>query len=588
MAKPRPYVVKGHDLVPVCRIHVYGTPSIPELARNYAAAARPPVHWCGRDPELRGTDQPHAILGKDAFQLKDAFGNNLPDPKRSKWQVLSARVNLVRQWNTASANFQLAHPLLDYEHVEVPPIELNDIVVIEMGYLQHLNQTMAKSYNPKTREECQTDYNRFMGDVVFCGVVDTITERGGSGDHDGVVWTVKCRDHMRWLADNKIVATYRPAISKELNRAFVIRDLCYLGAQIDTVQWETGYNERGVFERQPKLNAAGEILPAKRGPDNSYIRLGNIEVSSRADQLPVELGTQNRGMWILDKHPLQVIKHFSLVETTPREMWADHRTGQIHWTMRRTDATRLFSPDPEISASRQFFYRFPADRANILSYTNEESIAGTVTHFTITSPQAVQGNTGTKNLYAESPMALLKNPRTGAYLRPMTRNRFVFDDTGTTEESTKGVAGALFHTWGRTLDTGMVMVLGDPGLEIGEAVQLFNTGLGGRRSLRGQKNHYDGDANSVTPGGSYTDVEYNPEGIHRVESIQHLFAVGGVKHGYTTVFAFGPVDEDTGDPPRLIKDEAGLNQVFAVDANGKFVNFIDVGLYINETETLES
>lgn len=567
-------LIQNHTLAPVCRVHVYGTIADVEMTKpeGYRNAAVPPLPWCGPQ-DLKGNRQPHAILGKEPRLLLDAFGKQVGAPNIGvpiEWYVLSCRVNQTRQWDCSSANFQIAHPIRGEEEIHVPPIRPNDVIVIEMGYLPSPHSKMSQ------QGSANTDYSRFAGDIVFYGVVDTIVERAGAGGTDGIVFTVKARDQMRWLTDTKIRSPYAPGLMESYDRAFVIRDLLLLGSQIDTIQWKTNRTVTPfgmpAVERVPLRPAGNEnmLLPALRQESNSYIRLGNIEKSSRKDAIKFEAGEHPKGMTIIDKFPIQVIKHFLLVENAPRELWADQRTGHIHCQNRRTDARRLFSSVEKISATRQYFYRFPAARANVMSYNAEWSVAGVVTHFTLTNPQNNFGTNAVKDLYAESPMAMLKDPHTGAYLRPMTRNRFAYDDTLNQADAPVGIVGALFHIWGRALTTGMVMVLGDPTLGIGEAVQLYNMGYFGRRHLSGGKNQDGGSATELIAG-IYSDAEKNPEGVFRVEAVQHLFGVGGYKRGYVTVFATGPVDEDTGaaevsgGPARFIKTDADYNKLFYPD-----------------------
>lgn len=609
---------------PFCRVHVYSANHQEMEKGNYFTSAMAVKHWAGlaglKARNWTLAEIPHTILGREGVNKKtDASKAVITDPHR--WSILNARVVLTRHWNCSSFNFQIAHPVdpcVVIHKYMTPPIKPNDVVVIEMGY----TQAMAASV---TKANGQTDWfhptlnpgGRAHGDVVFVGVVDTIQERAGSGEADGIVFTVKGRDQVRWLADQKFRAHYAPTTTQDLNRAYVIRDLLYHSTMIDEVKFasaqdattanfgddqgsSTAFNQRSnvdpvtgrVTIRTPDTAGpqsaegtggqpgTGPPIPATPGANNSYIRLGMIEFSSRVDKPPTNADGKNETpvqMLIMDKFPLAVIKHYSLVETAPRELWADPRTGNIHWMNRRTDARRLYSPNKEVASTRQYYYRFPQSRANIQSATNEWSVAGVVTHFTICNPMTGQGDAGMTQIFAESPTATLRDPHTGGYLRPMTRNRFVYDDT-LTEGSDVAVSilGALFHIWGRAIQTGMVMIEGDPTLEIGEAVQLFNMGFFSRRS------HTDGVAagtvgqTDATDEENYTDLLTNPEGIHRVEAVQHLFAVGGVHRGYSTVFVYGPVDEDTGQAgggfaengqldaasaPRFIRTDADFNRI---------------------------
>jgi hypothetical protein len=569
----RQQLMQAVSAMPVCRVHVYSSTGVANMAADYRTAAMLPLHWCGVNAPDPGA-LPFAVLGREAIQYFDQRdGKKLPRAMPIQWEILEARVNRTRHWNCSSASFQIAHPIWNENDLHVPPVMPNDVIVIEMGYTVGPYSRVSYREGEEGQPGGRTNYKRFTGDVVFYGIVDTITERGGSGDTDGVVWTIKARDAMSILADNKIRGNFKGlegtgSVGTISNRAYAIRDIIWAGSRIDYVVWQDtaridgikNPNSRGPlpvsldetgkalrFRQAYRENKDSGLADAPAGPRNTYLRIGNIQKSTRSDNL--EQG--NPGISAMDKFPLQLLKHMCLLEEAPRELWADHRTGAIQCLTRFTDARRLkpsTGDNPQQQAKRQYFYRFPADRANILSYTNEWSTAGTVTHFILSNPNPQSNNTA--DLYAESPYALLKDPHSERYLRPMTRNRFAYDDTlgkDNNAATSEAVAGALFSVWGRTLESGTVMVLGDPTLEIGEAVQLFNTGLFGRRAADPKiPQLFEGG----TYDGVYADIATNPEGIQRVEAVSHLFGVGGVKRGYVTVFVFGPVDPDTGGPTK--------------------------------------
>lgn len=550
-------LIQNRSLTPVCRVHVYGAP-LYVLAQpgRWQEGSKLPISWAGKNPGSGSVDVPDAIMGKEPFvwaKNQGVSGEPIPD----NWAVLDARVNRTRQWNCSSAIVHVACPLKAGEPLKRPPVRPNDVIVIEIGYTaSHLTQ-VSRGSSAAGPYKAQTDYRKFLGDAVFYGIVDSIKERDGSGANDGVVWTIQARCPMRFLADNKIRANYRPpGIGQNgSNRVAVIRDLLYLGSLIDYVEWESdGIPQGGKITkggtgladtlqlRRPKQNPSHEnmLKDAEVSPKNSYLTLGLLEKSTRSDVLAPEIADTLQGMRIMDKFPLDVIKHFSLVESAPRELWADPRTGNIHWMARRTDMRRLRSTDVDEAATRQYFYRHPADRANILGGTQEWSTIGTVTHFILTNPLAnAQGGKGVTDLYAESPHAFLRDPHSGTPLRPMTRNRFAYDDTLTEADSPRAVLGALFEIYSRALQTGMIQVPGDPTLDIGEAVQIFNTGLFGRSSFAdvptGQQVRVNG-----------SNYGLQQDGVFRVEAVQQLFAVGGPARGYTTVFVYGPADPDTG------------------------------------------
>jgi hypothetical protein len=303
------------------------------------------------------------------------------------------------------------------------------------------------------------------------------------------------------------------------------------------------------------------LKPANFGPDNSYIKLGTIEASKR-EEIIIPDEQNQAGIVIMDKFPLNVIKHFSLIETAPKELWANPKDGRINWMTRRSDLRNLKN-NP---ISRQYFYMYPPERANILSYTNEWTTAGTVTHFTVSNPLApVNNNPQTAEIYTESPTAYLTDPHTGLPLRNITRNRFIYDDTlvAGNDQGAEQVAAAMFNIWGKSIQAGMVTVAGDPSLEVGEAVQLFNTGLLGRRYHPAVPKTLDNTYDA-------TESAYI-EGTYRVEGLTHLFAIGGVGQGYKTVFIFGELDPPTGSINRQILNDNELTDVEKID-NTKYLN----------------
>lgn len=532
------------------------------------------------------TSWPYAILGREALAYYDGDGKRIRNRQTKntsampiQWAVLNARVNITRQWNCSSASFQIAHPITNTEDLHLPPIMPNDVVAIEMGYIESPLVRVANY-------DGSTNYKVFTGDVVFYGCVDSVVERGGAGESDGVVFTVKCRDMMRYLNDNKMRGTIYPAAVYKSNRAFLIRDLIYRGAAIDPVvftqdrEGPPDTSQTMPAGREGKRDAKGYTEPAQYGPNNCYVNIGLIERSSRAEAANPDLeGNTASGMVVVDKFPLQMIKHYSLMEDYPREIFADPRTGTINWVARRTDARRLFSSDPREASKRQYFYRYPTDRANILQYNTEWSTHSTITHFILTNPRNDGTNHNVLDLVTESPYAILRDPNTGRYLRPLSRTRFVYDETITTstidQKRYKAVLGALYFTLGRAIEVTTMVVPGDPTLNVGEAVQIFNTGMFGRRFNSKGQNAYGGDATSTTgkqaeagQGATitrsvYSDLTHNPEGIHRVEAVQHMFAVGGIKRGYVSVVLCGPVDFEgyTETSNRVIKSEPDMDAI---------------------------
>jgi hypothetical protein len=568
-------MIQNQTGVPICRVHVYKR----DQKKQYREAAKVPYHWAGPlNAESGASDpleKPDMVIGVGGMYLKHPNASINGRSDRMPWHVLTARVNLTRQWSCSSANLQIAAALDGSPQVWHSPIAPNDLIVIEMGYVQSLNTRVA--FTDEGASMGNTNYANFSGDVVFYGVVDTVKERGGSGEADGIVYTILARDMMSFLVDNKIRGQYAPKSTELFNRAYVIRDLIWHGGAIDHVLWEPapqtdtdGNRVEGDVDT-PGLREAKKIgdfvQAAEFGPDNCIVKIGRIERSLRVD-VPSSM-TQNpeSSIVLMDRFPLDVIKHFSLVETAPRELFADHRTGEIHWMFRRTDVRRM--TDATQRPYRQYFYRFPSERANIISYTMEWSTAGTVTHFTITNPLShIQEAKSVSDIYAESKTAELIDPHTGAKMRPVIRNRFVYDDTLFSPSEAGFVADSLFHIWGRAIQTGMIMVPGDPTIEIGEGVQIFNTGLFGRRLFAQEDGLEQLGPASLVDTEQGADAPVNPEGAFRVEAVTHMFATGGAQQGFKTVFVVGPPDDDTGEPKRLIKTDTDLENIYIIDIGG--------------------
>lgn len=559
-------MIQSTTAVPVCRVHIYKSKDTKEP--RSPSASKIPINWAGAD-QTTG-DTPYCVIGKEGKYLQ-ARTKDGPRAAGSStgWEVLDARVNLTRQWQCSQAMVQIARPLNIWARPEAPPVRPNDIIAIEMGYIKGLDTKVSLPNG-------NTNYDVFAGDCVFYGMVDTVKERGGSGEKDGIVVSILARDMCSYLVDNKIRGQYRPNVLAKYNRAFIIRDLIWRGAAIEHVEWQLAddgksYKLSPAGLRVPvKVTQNGEelIKPAKFSESNCYLRIGTLEKSQR-DEVKIPEESNQYGIALMDKFPLDVIKHFSLIETAPRELWADPKTGNINWMFRRTDARRLIkNPD-----TRQYFYLYPPERANISSYTFEWSTAGTITHFTLTNPLASSTNEKkTAEIYAESPTAILFDPHTHEPLRPITRNRFVYDDTLVGDDGKNEViVQSLFNIWGRAIEAGMVMVPGDPSLNIGEAVQIFNTGLFGRR-------YHEADPKTLVNEYNPDNItDPNPEGIYRVEAITHLFAIGGVANAYKSVFVVGPVDTNTGaaETKRLMQTDADWKTVQRIDIN----DMIDNGNY---------
>jgi hypothetical protein len=547
-------LIQNRTMVPFCRVFVYT--GLKVLGENVRPTPK----------EIGVYRWDESQIGKHDYVLGDGTSSE------GSWQVLNCRVNETRQFGSSSMLLQIGRNDSAHTPPEHPPIRPNDVIRIEMGYVKGLDTIVIE--------------RTASSDVVFTGMVDSVKERLGSGEQDGKVFTIMARDFLSILVDNKIRGTYAAPANSDFNRAYMIRDLILRGSAIDYVKWKMNEDKNAYLLdaqglRQPEYmqaensNSMDMVQPASYDLNNSYLNFGSIEKSQRQDQINLTDGLGNK-ITLMDRFPLDLVRHFSLIEQQPRELWADRKNGRIHWMCRRTDMRTL----KETPYLRQYFTKYPRERVNIISATMEWSTAGTITHFTLTNPLAsTTGEKRVADIYVESPTALLLDPHTGLPLRFITRNRFIYDDTltATTGADAASIAGALFNIWGRAIEAGMVMILGDPTLKIGEAVQVFNTDLFGRRYHPALPETlsmgYAGDKDNIKSQ-QYTHngrTYLNPEGIFRVEGLTHLFAVGSIKNGYKTVMILGPVDPDTGNPKRLIKSNEDLKEIQLIDVN-EFIN----------------
>lgn len=522
---------------PVCRMFVYrGKPS--SLLDGASALPR----HVGPDG-LDGSGSTGQIPS-DYYRIigwkNDLAARGLAEPidqgnsfwRHDKWELVSAKVDLTRIWSASKCFVQITRPYDALEMIEHPPVRPEDVIVIEMGYADSLISSTANL------------------NIVFYGVVDTVNANSLS---DRMTVDIMARDPVRYLIDNKFRGSTLHVLAgqSQVNRAEVILSTIYLGSQVNYFTEQTKPDGSAHVEVTTDQDAPALtdkiILASPPGPGNSYVTVGRIELSSRADSLvpPTDPNAIRQvGMEILDKFPIDIIRHLSLVETAPKELYAD-KYGYINYESRRTDARKLFSDQESVRYARNYYWRIPKEKANITSIKEEWTTVGAVSNFIITSSQAF--NSGDKNIaqvYVESPTSLLEDVIEGyspmfaegtakPRLRKFTRNRYVNDEALITKDTAQAVASALFGIWGRDINVGSVEIPGDHTLEIGEAIRLWNTPLFGIRSETGLEDQ-------KSWGGGPT------AGIFRVEALTHYFNAG--QHGgFTTAFIFGPVTPDSAE-----------------------------------------
>lgn len=537
---------------PVCRVFVYRKGSELRGTDNSVWALPYHVGPSAINPITQEPDIPkdfYTVLGwtKDLVRAGISIGPfidavSLERYTHDKWEVISAKVDITRAWSCSKAYLRIARPYEAAEMIEHPPVRPEDVIVVEMGYTESSISTVARM------------------ETVFYGIVDSVN---AVSEPRKLFVEIIARDPLRYLVDNKIRGQQlhvSDVANGKVNRSEIIKNLIYFGSQIDYTTTQlapTGaahINTETIVSTDSSQLTSSIIQRKLPGKTNSYITLGRIEMSSRADPLaPPKVGGQAMGMIIADKFPLDLIKHIAQVETSPKEIFADPRTGFINYETRRTDARRLYSESADERSARNYYFRLPVESANILSIKEEWTTAGTVSNFVITNSQAYTSeNTSIAQVYCESPKAHLDDPIEGeinnSKLRRFTRNRYVYDESLVTSETAAAVANSLFTIWGKDIRTGSVQVPGDETLQIGEAIRLWNTPLFGVRSPAGLED------DSSWGGGENA-------GVFRVEAVTHHFVSDDTK-GFTSVFVFGPITPNSAEIVFYTGENVGLLTFF--------------------------
>jgi hypothetical protein len=549
---------------PVCRIYIYSSQGIDyDKLRTQGLAGKAKL------PAPGSTEQLYAIVGRDGYLFytinPSGTYEKLSLPLANRWQVLDCRVNLTRQWNCSSASFQLAEYQPDPKFRSIPPIAPNDVIVIKMGYASSPFVPICKADGVHTEDE-----KLAWLDTVFYGIVDSVVNRGGSTENDGFVFTVKARDAMKLLSDTKItrVFNYSEPAEGVSTRTRYVKDLIYTGSVVSNFQLAQKDVEAANSTGNPSTPDLATSTLVEPGEESSYYRQIWVKESTRADVIATDKASGMFGAAVIDKYPLQIIKYISSMENEPTEVWADNRTGDIYWQKRVTDFRCLLNSP----LSRQYVYAYPQQYANVLSFQNEWSSIGVITQHIIHNPINNLDAQNVSNGYvAIAPWSVLKdNHNHGRRLRPMTSTRYIPDNAlqssqNDVNQDRTALALALSTIYGRCIESGTLQVEGDPTLDVGEAIQFYSAGLLGRFSKDGQLD------NRATLEGLLQPNSNNPDpgeitGIYRIEALSHLFAVGGVKRGYTTSFIFGPLGRGAslslGTENNWVFDEKDLSPQF--------------------------
>jgi len=449
------------------------------------------------------------------------------------WACSTAQFTITRQILTNSeSSLQFDKELEEYILPEDP-------IVIDMGYASNL---FTDTVPEKSR-------NR-----VFFGYIDTINVKVSAR---GVKVTVSCRDSMRFLIDNKFVGqllTYQTAngygiqsvsgfdkiqepngakpitrgevedalttkgypkvlLSDALRKDLVIAWLIYAGSNGACKPGHLVHSERTNSTSKMRAVESGLRLPPYNTPDPA------IEVSSRILAPPKDEAQGISNYNIMNKFPLEVLKHLGSLEAEPRELYADINTGRICWRKRR-----LVNPDKPFDL---FFLKHgpQGQPPNVISAEVDWSSVGTISEIIVVNPQAEAGqstaaaaSSGILKVVGRLPdnrfhKELIKEAFGFRYFTK--RTRYIFDETVTAADPENGISliDAMFRIWGKDLRAGTAVIAGNPFIRPGTTIRTHNFGL------------FDGQR-------------------FRVEAVTHKFTASGSAKGFRTSLAFAEPDED--------------------------------------------
>lgn len=485
------------------------------------------------------------------------------------WKLVECTVAQTRYWACSTAQFTITRQILSESesslnfNEELEPFLLpEDPIVIEMGYADSLFTDTVPAASKKR---------------VFFGYVDTINVKSSAR---GVKVTVSCRDPLRFLIDNKFTG-----------QLIVKPDESGVGYQIsemsgfEKVQQTLGSNPPDRAELESYMGMSlksalrkdllicwllftgsngsckpGKIIHSQESEksllDPSGLGLPNllpstapdpgIEISTRLLIPPKDpnLGLSNYN--IMNKFPLEVIKHIGSLEAEPREFYADVATGRICWRKRR-----LINKDNPVD----LFFLKPGPQGqppNVISAEIDWSSVGTVSEIVVVNPQAEATTNNQANVNSGILKVVGRLPdnrfykdyikETYGFRYFSKRTRYLFDETVSSENPTQAInlIDAMFRIWGKDLRAGTAVIPGNPFIFPGHAVRAHNFGL------------FDGF-------------------MFRVEAVTHKFTASGSAKGFRTSLAFAEPDEDR----ELIQDRV-VNSIKAQNGKGIYLNSNDL------------
>jgi hypothetical protein len=466
-----------------------------------------------------------------------------PDPvfgRGTPWKLFSAKVSQTRLWASSSAQFTLTRRILSTndrkldlaKELDIAP---EDPIIIDMGYASALFS-----------DKLVTRRNR-----VFFGYVDTINAKCTS---KGVKVTISCRDSMRFLIDNKfsgqifgqnwqiyqsagagaVRSQEQPLTLNEVADAMGIAAKDFNSGVLDKhkiIGWLIYAGSNGGCLPAPLVEhfQPGDTEYKTASNDTRALTAPAIEKSTRPVTPPQDVDGGIMGFNIMNRFPLEVIKHIASLEAQPRELFAEigdeqNGGGQISWKTRFTDN---FDNPYVLSFLVPATINGVTYPPNVISAETDWSTIGTISELIVVNPQAQNKSAGDPAL----PSAGVVNvsgrlpddrffaaniPDAFPGLRHFTRRtRYIFDDTITSTDiaNAQGLVDAMFRIWGKDVRAGTAIIPGDEGVRAGTAVRIFNFGF------------FEGET-------------------FRAEAVTHQLVAQGPAKGFKTAIAFAEADEN--------------------------------------------
>ncbi len=433
-----------------------------------------------------------------------------PSEFSDRWVLLSAKVSITRFWACSTAIFTIACPLEDpTQPMPAAPIHPEMPITIALGYDTGLYGV------PKANLK-----------RVFTGYVDTVTYKLTP---KRVMAIVALRDPIRFLVDNKLTKIYDANETQNLDQNIVIQ-----GDRTEIIK---------------KLIEDGSGRYSDGAPAIPRSRIFALQ-SERASILPVDQGTPTdtasgsgpkvpQVYNVMNRFPIEIIKHLSSVEGHPRELYADE-FGRVFWDIRRTN----LGPDPadesKIIKPRDYYFRNPvvidtketAGIYPIITASMEWSTIGTFTEFVVVNADSNSHGVSGGSLALRGTLDAQK----ALGFDMAIRTRFVFDDTLQNQEVSQIATGAFLNAMlmlhGKDVRAGSIETEGEPTIKPSDAIRVWNTAI-------------------YKP----------PNNIFRVEAVVHSFTGAGPKKGFRTNIMFSATEESLRKYYNLDSFSIGQNHI---------------------------